>query len=237
MSLWPEATDEKGGYWNCVFFVTNLHPIFLPLSDLNEFCGYEMKVVQGFMPINDQGIDKIIQKFGSVEKFIEGVSTKISHSEAGKISVMASSEATAEELEGLDQLVIKAGSFENLTLEWQKKNIDKSPQEIQKTIRVLQRSYGIVKKLKELYENKCQICGLQIPKKNGGFYSEVAHIKPLATRAVGVDASQNLIVLCPNHHKMLDYSEVHFEAQYQMQLSGKKVGLLLHPNHNLNWPL
>ncbi len=59
-------------------------------------------------------------------------------------------------------------------------------------------------KLKKLYKDKCQVCGLQIKKNDGTFYSEVHHIKPLGGTHNGSDDESNMIVLCPNHHAMFD---------------------------------
>lgn len=64
------------------------------------------------------------------------------------------------------------------------------------------RNQVIVKELKELYENKCQVCGQTIDLGNEIKYSEVHHIQPLGCD--GVDDKCNMIVLCPNHHKMFD---------------------------------
>lgn len=36
------------------------------------------------------------------------------------------------------------------------------------------------------------------------FYSEVHHIQPLGNEHNGIDSKSNMLVLCPNHHKMFD---------------------------------
>ena len=65
------------------------------------------------------------------------------------------------------------------------------------------RNQKIVKELKELYKNKCQICEQTI--EIGKFkYSEVHHIQPLGGEHNGIDSKNNMLVLCPNHHKMFD---------------------------------
>ena len=71
------------------------------------------------------------------------------------------------------------------------------------------RNQGKVKKLKNLYNNKCQIveCGFTLKyhdihgKKE--FYSEVHHYNPLKKQSD--DDLGNMIVLCPNHHAEFDY--------------------------------
>ncbi|AXY57869.1 HNH endonuclease [Acinetobacter chinensis] len=71
------------------------------------------------------------------------------------------------------------------------------------TYRIL-RDTQLAIKIKKLYNNKCQICNLTIPLKNGNFYSEAHHIIPLGKHN-GSDTPENIIVLCPNHHVMMDY--------------------------------
>jgi len=59
----------------------------------------------------------------------------------------------------------------------------------------------------KLYRNfKCQICNTQIKKKNGGFYIEAAHIKPKHKK--GSEIPENILILCPNHHKEFDYGKL-----------------------------
>jgi len=62
-----------------------------------------------------------------------------------------------------------------------------------------------VRKLKYLYEYKCQICGQEtgIDFCNGKKYIEVHHIKAL--KFDGYDNEDNMMVVCPNCHKRLDY--------------------------------
>ncbi|BCG59723.1 HNH endonuclease [Paenibacillus sp. URB8-2] len=59
-----------------------------------------------------------------------------------------------------------------------------------------------VRALKVLYRNCCQICGEALVDINGIGYSEVNHIQPLSEQ--GVDKEVNMIVLCPNHHTLMD---------------------------------
>lgn len=59
----------------------------------------------------------------------------------------------------------------------------------------------------KIYRNfSCQICGEKIRKKDKGFYIEAAHIKPKCKK--GCETPDNLMILCPNHHKEFDYGDV-----------------------------
>lgn len=59
-----------------------------------------------------------------------------------------------------------------------------------------------IARIKKLREHKCQICGISIVKKNGGLYTEAAHITPKCDG--GSENLDNIIVLCPNHHTEFD---------------------------------
>jgi len=77
-----------------------------------------------------------------------------------------------------------------------------------------------VNKLKEIADYKCQFpnCGKKIKKKNGGFYIEVAHIKPVSKG--GQSVLGNLLVLCPNHHKEFDYGKLNVQEQTISKIRG-----------------
>ncbi|WP_028610081.1 HNH endonuclease [Paenibacillus harenae] len=64
-----------------------------------------------------------------------------------------------------------------------------------------------VKQLKQLYNETCQICEVPLillgdVNRGGIAYSEVCHIKAHALDSA--DDSTNMLVLCPNHHKLFD---------------------------------
>ena len=63
--------------------------------------------------------------------------------------------------------------------------------------------------LKNIYENKCQMCHYQIIKPNNEYYSEVHHIWSLGKKPIGGDDNfENMIVLCPTHHAEFDYNVI-----------------------------
>ena len=90
------------------------------------------------------------------------------------------------------------------------------------------RNYSVVKYLKDLYRNRCQVCGTRLEIGLGRFYSEVHHIRPLGKHA-GSDTINNAIVLCPNCHILFDRGSIMID-QTKMEirtinndLNGKKV--------------
>ena len=73
-----------------------------------------------------------------------------------------------------------------------------------------------VRDLKLKYLDKCQICNYSLILENGKRHSEVHHLRPIG-KELGNDDTNNMIVLCPNHHKAFDFSVL------RINLSGHKV--------------
>jgi predicted HNH restriction endonuclease/transcriptional regulator with XRE-family HTH domain len=82
----------------------------------------------------------------------------------------------------------------------------------EKQVHIIDRNMNLVTRLKKIYGYKCQLCTdnewMPIKKEDGTFYVEVHHIIPLAEgkdEDSTLDVLKNMIVVCPNHHKMLHY--------------------------------
>jgi len=75
----------------------------------------------------------------------------------------------------------------------------------EKTIKIRRLSRAIGDSLKELYSYRCQICDKQIGEKYGVQVIEAHHIDPFV-KSLNNDAS-NLIVICPNHHRIIHSAE------------------------------
>jgi putative restriction endonuclease len=69
------------------------------------------------------------------------------------------------------------------------------------------RDTAVSRKVKELYEFHCQVCGNRL-KCEGGFYAEGAHIRPLGAPHNGPDVISNILCLCPNDHVLFDYGAI-----------------------------
>ena len=97
------------------------------------------------------------------------------------------------------------------------------------------RDPGKVKKLKNLYCNRCQICGYTFEYEKGKFYSEVHHYNPLGASAD--DDLDNMIVVCPNHHAEFDHGMIAVDPSGTVILDrwGKKIaGIRFKSGHRLN---
>jgi predicted HNH restriction endonuclease len=88
-----------------------------------------------------------------------------------------------------------------------------------------------IAKIKLLYDFRCQICGLSIRKKDGTRYIEAAHIKPKHLK--GCETLDNIILLCPNHHKEFDLGESKVEnhtiESIDLYLNGQKCYIEFQP--------
>ena len=83
-------------------------------------------------------------------------------------------------------------------------------------VKVTKRDRKKVANLKLKYLDKCQICNYCLVLENNRRHSEVHHLRPIGNEG-GNDDFDNMIVLCPNHHKAFDYSVL------RLDLSGKQV--------------
>ncbi|KYG83886.1 hypothetical protein AWN68_00855 [Roseivirga echinicomitans] len=84
------------------------------------------------------------------------------------------------------------------------KNLDKDETEtVTINQKVYKRDNKTLAQIKILRDFECQICSKKIKKEKGGFYIEAAHIKPKNKK--GKETPDNILILCPNHHKEFDY--------------------------------
>jgi 5-methylcytosine-specific restriction endonuclease McrA len=78
--------------------------------------------------------------------------------------------------------------------------------------------------IKKYRDYKCQFCSTKIPKSNGDYYIEACHIK--AKSEGGKDRLDNILILCPNCHKLFDFNDRVDEKiknnTYSVILNGKK---------------
>ena len=94
---------------------------------------------------------------------------------------------------------------------------------------VYKRENSVIAKIKILRDFKCQICGTAIVKKDGSKYVEAAHIttKPDG----GNESPDNILLLCPNHHKEFDLGDKSIiyrsKTSITIKMNGKEYTLKL----------
>lgn len=71
------------------------------------------------------------------------------------------------------------------------------------TYRVL-RDTKLARQIKLLHRNRCQMCSFTIETGDGQGYAEAHHVIPLGGYHKGPDTASNILVVCPNHHAMMD---------------------------------
>jgi hypothetical protein len=78
------------------------------------------------------------------------------------------------------------------------------PPRTESVIRRIIRDTAMVRKLKLLYDHKCQLCGTRLAQPDGKGYSEGHHLRPLGRPHDGPDLPSNVLILCPNCHALCD---------------------------------
>lgn len=86
--------------------------------------------------------------------------------------------------------------------------------------------------LKRIYGDVCQIktCRTNL-KLDRGFFTETHHIIPLSKE--GEDTSSNILVLCPNHHKLIDKSKVRIIKKTKSEITLEVGGKIIQANIKL----
>lgn len=210
LALWPK-NRETGEAWSGVYFVENLRPINLPLAKFNDITGYKFKALMGFQRVTDDYMENILQRYGDLDSFIESFTTGMKSFQVSELSAIAKKESPdSKDLEKLDTIVGKRDIDEVLE-ELNLRNKNRSPEEKTIQSRTLKRDYKLVKALKEKYDYQCQICNFTFTTESGSKYCEAAHVEPLSSRKKGVDTAENIVILCPNHHKMLDFGAINVD--------------------------
>lgn len=108
------------------------------------------------------------------------------------------------------------------------------PSRTQVTTNRIDRDPGIVREVKALYKDTCQICKKQL-KTAIGTYSEAAHIRPLGRPHNGFDRLDNILCLCPNCHKQFDGHALRIDGDRQVFELNELMGKLeVHRRHKID---
>lgn len=89
-------------------------------------------------------------------------------------------------------------------------DLDNTPARVKQTVYRKVRDTVMSRKIKRLYEFRCQVCGVRLVLEPGVFYAEAHHLQPLGGEHKGPDVNGNLICLCPNHHALFDFFAMPF---------------------------
>lgn len=75
------------------------------------------------------------------------------------------------------------------------------------------RDTALIQRLKILHNGQCQRCNLRLDLPDGSAYSEGHHLQPLGGPHHGPDVPENVIIVCPNCHALLDLAAVQIERE------------------------
>jgi predicted restriction endonuclease len=110
---------------------------------------------------------------------------------------------------------------------------DKPPARVNQNIERIVRNTAIILALKKLYDNECQMCGTKIVLSDETSYSEGAHVRPLSES--GPDIKENVLILCPNHHALIDHGEVTFSQDGSWHSINDAGVINYKPGHTVDW--
>lgn len=100
------------------------------------------------------------------------------------------------------------------------------------TVNRIIRDTVMSRKVKALHHGQCQMCGTSIKLPNDRNYAEGHHIIPLGKPHGGPDAPSNIIVVCPNHHAMLDLGCIELDLSALAAIPGHAVSAASVDYHN-----
>lgn len=212
-NLWGDAV------WEYCYFLTDVEEIAIPSSVGLRALGYEKDFApRGFAIVNRQ--DDSNQPFPVTDNVVMELEASNASAKPALKKAVASITAAPEPPQADDgqvdtQMFDTVNDLESagvdLSDEALKDQLAKAgtltPEQETALVKRFRRCQKLAKEVKELYAGKCQVCGFTFEKKKSGEpYAEAAHIVALGDG--GPDKLQNLLCLCPNHHKMLDHGSL-----------------------------
>lgn len=217
------ASHEKGKKWFYCLLLDDRNRLWAKLL-AEEHLNMELEAVREYIQrrIHETRASATVYGAISLVDRHQTLETGLSKEQANVLSrATASDKRSAESLEAVDE-VTRGRKLERVVEEWRKRHTDQAPEEIERRVRRLKRCYGLVRSLKKRYGYTCQIgsCRFTFRMGNGGWYCEAAHIKPLSGRKRGLDLPDNILILCANHHKMLDYGAMRVITLTEVEIDG-----------------
>jgi hypothetical protein len=99
------------------------------------------------------------------------------------------------------------------------------PRRVTSEVTRIVRDSAQAQQLKRMYRDQCQICGRALEIRLGHTYSEVHHVRPLGGKHRGPDVESNMMVVCPNHHALLDLGAVRFVNSSAVDIASEEFSL------------
>jgi len=113
---------------------------------------------------------------------------------------------------------LSSDELDELIASIDKRNRTESAYRHTRESRPFRRDPALSATLKTKYNDRCQICNTTYRIRRG-FFCDTHHIKPLS--AGGMDVSDNILVLCPNHHRLFDRSRIEIISRDKSHIKTK----------------
>ena len=97
------------------------------------------------------------------------------------------------------------------------------PQRVTVQVTRVLRETALIRDLKILHTDTCQLCGTRLSFPDGRSYSEGHHLRPLGKPHNGPDLAENVLILCPNCHALCDYGAVRLVIKVLRRETGHKI--------------
>jgi hypothetical protein len=197
--------SDAAGTWEYMYLLDEVREVDAPRLLVLQALGYE----EGFFPRGFIRVDRDLDaKFGGVEALLEQLAGT-----GREFRRAVEAAAAGDDLEAAVALDRIAGEMSDRAIrESVASYASSAPPEVrEQMVKRIKRDRKLAVDLKALYAGRCQVCDFTFPKQDGSPYSEAAHIRPISLREADLDVKDNLVVLCPNHHKMLDYEAMRID--------------------------
>ena len=99
----------------------------------------------------------------------------------------------------------------------------------------IMRNTILAQQIKKLVNFQCQLCETRIQLKDGNFYCEAHHIKPLGKPHNGPDVKENILVVCPNCHIKCDNAVLKLNLnEIKNNVQGISIEFIKHHNERFH---
>ena len=217
-TLWG---TEEGETWEYLYLLDEIRHIGAPKELVFDAIHYSPNfILRGFLRV-DRDIEDM---YGSVDEFLDDLSTNGHQFQEPIDAATAADESKL--VEAID--AIDDETSEEALIAAVRSHTSSAPEESESIVKRVKRNWELAAILKELYDGRCQICGFTFTTTAGKPYSEAAHLTPISKREPNLDVKDNLVILCANHHKMLDRGglEITYESsELTAQIDGKPTSI------------
>lgn len=207
-SNFAERCWRNGSDFPLIYFIKDLVRIDVPKETVNEALGYEERyALRGFSVPQPAKLEHLYSMHGSLEMFIGSLTGRVisdrSHEELEEDMRRARRHVRSSTPGSTDEERRKDIEQRIAALESEGDGRRPARQLVVQTTEYA-RNAALAALMRELQEDRCEVCGGRFKTRSDGWYSEVHHILPLSID--GPDLSENMVVVCPTCHKKFHHA-------------------------------